>query len=122
MDHIGNLVGRSHVAVAVHLRAFAVDADVPELSGQGPTHLIDLPTVEVPRDPVFVALDNLARIVQDNVSAEMVVPTDPVIADAFTPGTSARPAADPLGTTPPNSSGCCRPLMPNCRTRSACSR
>ncbi|MET9504215.1 hypothetical protein ABZY42_21265 [Streptomyces sp. NPDC006622] len=47
------------------------------------THLIDLPTVEVPRDPVFVALDNLARIVQDNVSAEMVFPTDPVIADAF---------------------------------------
>ncbi|MFE9724698.1 hypothetical protein ACFYQ5_14195 [Streptomyces sp. NPDC005794] len=47
------------------------------------THLIDLPTVEVPRDPVFVALDNLARIVQDNVSAEMVFPTDPVVADAF---------------------------------------
>jgi hypothetical protein len=47
------------------------------------THLIDLPTVEVPRDPVFVALDNLARIVQDNVSAEVVFPTDPVIADAF---------------------------------------
>ncbi|MFC9246228.1 hypothetical protein ACFT7S_20185 [Streptomyces sp. NPDC057136] len=47
------------------------------------THLIDLPTVEVPRDPVFVALDNLARIVQDNVAAEMVFPTDPVVADAF---------------------------------------
>lgn len=47
------------------------------------THLIDLPTVEVPRDPIFVALDNLARIVQDNVSAEMVFPTDPVVADAF---------------------------------------
>lgn len=47
------------------------------------THLIDLPTVEVPRDPVFVALDNLARIVQDNVSAELVFPTDPVVADAF---------------------------------------
>jgi hypothetical protein len=47
------------------------------------THLIDLPTVEIPRDPIFVALDNLARIVQDNVSAEMVFPTDPVIADAF---------------------------------------
>ncbi|MFF2645818.1 twin-arginine translocation signal domain-containing protein [Streptomyces niveus] len=47
------------------------------------THLIDLPTVEVPRDPVFVALDNLARIVQDRVSAEMVFPTDPVVADAF---------------------------------------
>ncbi|MET9778576.1 twin-arginine translocation signal domain-containing protein [Streptomyces sp. NPDC006367] len=47
------------------------------------THLIDLPTAEVPHDPVFVALDNLARIVQDNVSAELVFPTDPVIADAF---------------------------------------
>ncbi|WP_405674727.1 hypothetical protein OG292_02605 [Streptomyces sp. NBC_01511] len=47
------------------------------------THLIDLPTVEVPRDPIFVALDNLARIVQDRVSAEMVFPTDPVVADAF---------------------------------------
>ncbi|MFD3652167.1 hypothetical protein [Streptomyces sp. NPDC058620] len=47
------------------------------------THLIDLPTVEVPRDPVFVALDNLARIVQDKVAAEMVFPTDPVVADAF---------------------------------------
>lgn len=47
------------------------------------THLIDLPTVEVPRDPVFVALDNLARIVQDNVAAELVFPTDPVVADAF---------------------------------------
>jgi hypothetical protein len=47
------------------------------------THLIDLPTAEVPHDPIFVALDNLARIVQDNVSAELVFPTDPVIADAF---------------------------------------
>ncbi|MFD6989851.1 hypothetical protein [Streptomyces sp. NPDC059943] len=47
------------------------------------THLIDLPTVELPRDPIFVALDNLARIVQDCVSAEMVFPTDPVVADAF---------------------------------------
>ncbi|MFJ6825649.1 hypothetical protein [Streptomyces niveus] len=47
------------------------------------THLIDLPTVEIPRDPVFVALDNLARIVQDRVSAELVFPTDPVVADAF---------------------------------------
>jgi hypothetical protein len=47
------------------------------------THLIDLPTVEVPHDPIFVALDNLARIVQDNVSAELVFPTDPMIADAF---------------------------------------
>ncbi|MEU3962456.1 hypothetical protein AB0F42_22035 [Streptomyces buecherae] len=47
------------------------------------THLIDLSTVEVPHDPVAVALDNLARIVVDNVSAETVLPTDPVVADAF---------------------------------------
>ncbi|MEU0955538.1 twin-arginine translocation signal domain-containing protein [Streptomyces niveus] len=47
------------------------------------SHLIDLPTVEVPRDPIFVALDNLARIVQDRVSAELVFPTDPLVADAF---------------------------------------
>ncbi|GAA4682782.1 hypothetical protein GCM10023324_41390 [Streptomyces youssoufiensis] len=47
------------------------------------THLIDLSTVEIPRDPISVALDNLARIVADNVSAEMVLPTDPVVADAF---------------------------------------
>ncbi|WP_405792908.1 twin-arginine translocation signal domain-containing protein [Streptomyces sp. NBC_01506] len=47
------------------------------------THLIDLPTIEVPRDPIFLALDNLARIVQDRVSAELVFPTDPVVADAF---------------------------------------
>ncbi|MEV4968341.1 hypothetical protein ACFWZK_25100 [[Kitasatospora] papulosa] len=31
VDYIGNLVGRSHVAVDVHLRAFAVDAGVPDL-------------------------------------------------------------------------------------------
>ncbi|WP_189397021.1 hypothetical protein [Streptomyces sp. FBKL.4005] len=31
IDYIGNLVGRSHVAVDVHLRAFAVDAGVPDL-------------------------------------------------------------------------------------------
>ncbi|MFJ8944631.1 hypothetical protein ACIRG4_15485 [Streptomyces sp. NPDC102395] len=31
IDYIGNLVGRSHVAVDVHLRAFAVDDGVPEL-------------------------------------------------------------------------------------------
>ena len=47
------------------------------------THLIDIPTAEFPDDPVFVALDNLARIVQDNVAAEMVFPTDQEIADAL---------------------------------------
>ncbi|MER6803106.1 MULTISPECIES: hypothetical protein [Streptomyces] len=31
IDCIGNLVGRSHVAVDVHLRAFAVEAGVPDL-------------------------------------------------------------------------------------------
>ncbi len=31
IDYIANLVGRSHVAVDVHLRAFAVDAAVPDL-------------------------------------------------------------------------------------------
>ncbi|GAA2512758.1 hypothetical protein GCM10010406_55820 [Streptomyces thermolineatus] len=31
VDYIGNLVGRSHVAVDVHLRAFAADAGVPDL-------------------------------------------------------------------------------------------
>ncbi|MCY0930208.1 hypothetical protein OTB20_29260 [Streptomyces sp. H27-H1] len=31
IDYIGNLVGRSQVAVDVHLRAFAADAGVPEL-------------------------------------------------------------------------------------------
>ncbi|MGW7287931.1 hypothetical protein ACWGH4_20860 [Streptomyces sp. NPDC054847] len=31
VDYIGNLVGRSHVAVDVHLRAFAADASFPDL-------------------------------------------------------------------------------------------
>ncbi|WP_328923840.1 hypothetical protein OG429_03825 [Streptomyces sp. NBC_00190] len=31
LDYIGNLVGRSQVAVDVHLRAFAADAGVPDL-------------------------------------------------------------------------------------------
>ncbi|MFD6892718.1 hypothetical protein [Streptomyces sp. NPDC059957] len=47
------------------------------------THLIDLPTVQLPTDPIFVALDNLARIVQDNIAAEMVFPTDQKVADAL---------------------------------------
>jgi hypothetical protein len=47
------------------------------------THLIDLPAVEPPADPIFVALDNLARIVQDNIAAEMVFPVDHVVADAL---------------------------------------
>ncbi|GAA1754824.1 hypothetical protein [Aeromicrobium alkaliterrae] len=51
--------------------------------GSVDSHLIDLPAAEFPADPVFVALDNLARIVQDNVAAEMVFPTDQVVADAL---------------------------------------
>ncbi|WP_437041751.1 hypothetical protein [Streptomyces sp. enrichment culture] len=47
------------------------------------THLIDLPAVETPSDPIAVALDNLARIVQDNVAAEMVFNSDPEVADAL---------------------------------------
>lgn len=47
------------------------------------SHLIDLPTVQLPTDPIFVALDNLARIVQDNIAAEMVFPTDQKVADAL---------------------------------------
>ncbi|GAA2930520.1 hypothetical protein [Streptomyces enissocaesilis] len=47
------------------------------------THLIDLPTVETPSDSIAVALDNLARIVQDNVAAEMVFNTDLKVADAL---------------------------------------
>ncbi|GAA1935652.1 hypothetical protein [Kitasatospora viridis] len=47
------------------------------------THLIDLATVEPPSDPVFVALDNLARIVQDNVAAELVFVADTKVADAL---------------------------------------
>lgn len=47
------------------------------------SHLIDLPTAQLPSDPVFVALDNVARIVQDNVAAEMVFPVDQKLADAL---------------------------------------
>ncbi|MGA5066310.1 hypothetical protein ACPB9E_21535 [Streptomyces exfoliatus] len=47
------------------------------------THLIDLPAAEPLSDPVFVALDNLARIVQDNIAAELVFPSDRAAADAL---------------------------------------
>ncbi|MFE2871752.1 hypothetical protein [Embleya sp. NPDC059259] len=47
------------------------------------SHLIDLPTAQPPTDPVFVALDNLARIVQDNVAAEAVFPADHTLANAL---------------------------------------
>ncbi|SHN16413.1 hypothetical protein [Actinacidiphila paucisporea] len=51
--------------------------------GTADSHLIDLPTAGPPTDPVAVALDNLARIVQDNVAAEMVFPTTRPLADAL---------------------------------------
>ncbi|MGW6395386.1 hypothetical protein ACWFR1_33945 [Streptomyces sp. NPDC055103] len=47
------------------------------------SHLIDLPAAEPLSDPVFVALDNLARIVQDNIAAELVFPSDRPAADAL---------------------------------------
>ncbi|MFC0692879.1 hypothetical protein [Paraburkholderia humisilvae] len=47
------------------------------------THLIDISTAEKPADPIRVALDNLGRIVMDNVAAEMVFPTDRVLADSL---------------------------------------
>jgi hypothetical protein len=47
------------------------------------THLLDVPTAQLPADPVATALDNLARIVQDNVAAELVFPVDQEIADAL---------------------------------------
>ncbi|MEZ0064763.1 hypothetical protein ABIA32_000751 [Streptacidiphilus sp. MAP12-20] len=50
---------------------------------QVPTHLIDLMTAQTPTDPVHIALDNLARIVQDNIAAEMVFSTDQPTADAL---------------------------------------
>jgi hypothetical protein len=47
------------------------------------THLIDIATAEKPADPIHVALDNLGRIVMDNVAAEMIFPTDRVLADSL---------------------------------------
>ncbi|MBC3842870.1 hypothetical protein GXW82_29910 [Streptacidiphilus sp. 4-A2] len=47
------------------------------------THLINLMTAETPADPVHAALDNLARIVQDNIAAEMVFASDQPTADAL---------------------------------------
>jgi hypothetical protein len=46
-------------------------------------HLIDISTAEIPSKPIPVALDNLARIVQDNIAAEMVFCTDTKLADAL---------------------------------------
>lgn len=78
------------------------------------THLIDLPGLETPADPVAVALDNLARIVQDNIAAELIFSQDPTVADALKgkqdllseeilaqlgTGTSAKPALPGYNTT-----------------------
>lgn len=47
------------------------------------THLVDIPTAQLPSDPIGVALDNLARIVQDNIAAELVFVSDAKVADAL---------------------------------------
>ncbi|MYW04036.1 hypothetical protein [Streptomyces sp. SID3343] len=47
------------------------------------SHLIDLATAQPPADPVLVALDNLARIVADNIAAETVFPLNRQLADAL---------------------------------------
>jgi|GEM_PF-6097646 len=47
------------------------------------THLIDVPTAQTPDDYIYVALDNLARIVQDNVAAKMIFPTDKDLSNAL---------------------------------------
>ncbi|MFF8727142.1 hypothetical protein ACF073_11700 [Streptomyces sp. NPDC015171] len=46
-------------------------------------HLIDVPTAETLSNPIAVARDNLARIVQDNIAAEMVFAADAEIATAL---------------------------------------
>ncbi|MGW6497981.1 twin-arginine translocation signal domain-containing protein [Nonomuraea angiospora] len=50
---------------------------------QADTHLIDISTAEIPSKPIPVALDNVARIVQDNIAAEMIFFTDTKLADAL---------------------------------------
>jgi hypothetical protein len=47
------------------------------------SHLITISTAEITSDPVSVGLDNLARIVQDNIAAEMIFPKDPVLVDSL---------------------------------------
>ncbi|MFI9595038.1 hypothetical protein [Nonomuraea sp. NPDC052265] len=50
---------------------------------QADSHLIDISTAEIPSEPILVALDNIARIVQDNIAAEMIFCTDTKLADAL---------------------------------------
>lgn len=47
------------------------------------SHLITISTAEKPSNPVNVALDNLARIVQDNVAAAMIFPANSVLANSL---------------------------------------
>lgn len=48
------------------------------------THLIDIIAAHLPvNDPVGVGSENLARIVQDNVAAEMIFPTNQATAEAL---------------------------------------
>ncbi|MBI4893266.1 MAG: hypothetical protein HY821_21770 [Acidobacteria bacterium] len=48
------------------------------------THLLDIIADQLPiDDPVGVGAENLARIVQDNIAAEMVFPTSQTTADAL---------------------------------------
>ncbi|MCA9613681.1 MAG: hypothetical protein H6722_18690 [Sandaracinus sp.] len=48
------------------------------------SHLLDIVADELPvKDPVGVASENLARIIQDNLAGEMVFPTSQTTADAL---------------------------------------
>ncbi|HCS62723.1 MAG TPA: hypothetical protein DIW64_00770 [Cellvibrio sp.] len=48
------------------------------------THLIDIICDQLPvNDPISVGAENLARIVQDNIAAEMIFPTSQTTADAL---------------------------------------
>lgn len=47
------------------------------------SHLIDISTAEKPSDPIQLALDNLGRVVMDNVAAELIFPSDQVLADSL---------------------------------------
>ncbi|MER6578728.1 hypothetical protein [Nonomuraea sp. NPDC001023] len=50
---------------------------------QADSHLIDISTAELPSEPIPVALDNVARIVQDKIAADMIFCTDTRLADAL---------------------------------------
>ncbi|MFF7203218.1 hypothetical protein [Streptomyces sp. NPDC008141] len=67
-----SVLNQNTIIIKPHMNAKKVD-----------THLIDFPTTSPPADPVFTVLDNIARIVQDNIAAELVFVSDTVIADAL---------------------------------------